>query len=145
MAFITNSDLVKERKNILQLGVADWADQIAEAHRQVIRILEARWYRKVAPAMGIDPTEVSFDESRVNADQLKKLETYKALELAYSYLVVETEEVGGFERLRDYYRRLYQDELREVLNAGVDYDWDQDQAIETLEQKKAAFRRLVRC
>jgi hypothetical protein len=147
MAYCTNDDLAKIRPRILEMGVTDWADQIAEAERQIDRVVEARWYRKAATERGLDWRATPFDKTKLadGGAALKRLACYKTLELAYEYLMTESPEASGFERQRDYFHEAYERELKEVLGAGLDYDWGGDDQIQGEEKSQVVIRTLTRC
>jgi len=146
MAYCANSDLVKIRANILSLGVTDWADQIAEADSIINRALETRWYRQACREYELDYREYQFDATLLlNADtQLKRLGTYKTLQLAYIYLANETPNPDAFERQAKNFEKLYSTELADVLAQGVDYDWDESGALYYTEKRMPSMRRLKR-
>jgi hypothetical protein len=143
--YTSDQDLVKVRKNILELGVATWTDKISDAEEHLNRLVERRWYRGAAQERGLDWTETPFAPAKVNpASQLKNLASYKALEMIYDYLATETQEPGAFERFRDHYARKFADELEEVLSIGIDYDWDASGAVSSDEKHVIVPRTLYR-
>lgn len=146
MAYCTNNDLTKYRPTILQKGVADWANQIAEAERQINRVLDVQWYRDAARDYGIDWRETPFDSTKLHEPEvhLNALACYKTLELAYAALAKETEEPDGYERHRDYYAKAYEEEFEVVLAEGIHYDWDADSEEDAFETKQTVPRRLKR-
>ena len=60
------------------------------------------------------------------------------------HLMKDAPEPDGFERQMDIFRKLYNEELREILGLGVNYDWDDDDEIASDEKYQARQRRLVR-
>ena len=50
----------------------------------------------------------------------------------------------AFEQERKLFRDMYVDELEEVLLAGLDYDWDSSDTIDSGEKSIQQVRRLMR-
>jgi len=144
-AYCSEDDLVKIRPDIMDLGVSDWSDQIEEAGSIIDRAIDVGWYRAIAENNYIDWRTTSFDrELLLNLDtQLKRLGSYKTLELAFLFLKKYSSE-DAFEEERKVFRTMYQDELNEVLTSGFDYDWDEDDEIDVGENVIPQVRRLVR-
>lgn len=144
--YCTEDDLKKIRPNIMEFGVKDWSDQINEAGDIIDRVLETRWYRRLAEENGLDWRVISFDRLLLlNAStELVRLGCYKTLELCYLFLMKHSQEADAFERQRGLFSKLYSGELKDVLDAGFDYDWDQSGAIDPGESKIPQVRRLVR-
>lgn len=144
MTYCTDSDLVKYRPNILTLGVASWEDQREEAYALINRVIQARWYRKVAPEMGYDPNVTLFDPTQIRTGTLTRLECFKTLELAYMLMMKDSPEADGFERNMKTFRNQYNEELELVLAVGIDYDWSDSNSFDDDELYLRAPRRLVR-
>ena len=145
MTYCTDQDLLNYRADILSLNVASWETQRDEAFAIINRAIIARWYRKAASVMGVDPSVTAFDPDLVMNDGLQRLECFKTLELAYFYMTKNTSEADGFERLRLIFKREYGEELDSVLGMGLTYDWDADGVVDTDEVTIQAPRRLSRC
>lgn len=149
MPYCDEDDLEKIRPNIMQLGVDGWDDQLAEADTIINRSIEARWYRAAAREYNMDYRETPFDSTKLlsSATQLKRLASYKALELAYMYLQKDKGGPEGdpFEKQAANFRKLYVSELSDVLASGLDYDWSDSGDLDYTEKKMPAVRRLARC
>lgn len=143
--YCTEDDLVLIRPDVLDLGVASWLDQITEAGKVIDRAIEVQWYRRIAEENNIDWRTTTFDRDLLlNADsQLTRLGCYKSLEYIYLYSRKHRKD-DAFEEERLLFRDMYSDELKEVLLAGIDYDWDSSGALETTETSIQQVRRLVR-
>lgn len=137
--------LTKIRPNILSKGVSDFEDQMLEAEAIVNRRIEADWYRGNAAEYGVDFRNTPFDTSLLTASQLEKVSAYKSLQLIYMYLMKDSSEEDGFERQSKLFEKLYDKEMLEVLNVGLDYDWDDDDTVEGGEKLQPRIRRLKRC
>lgn len=144
--YCTNDDLVSLRPNILLLGVADWGTEITEATTMINRAIETRWYRQACREYSLDYREYAFDADLLlnAAEQLTRLCTYKALQLAYQKLQKDSPEADAFERQAKNYSKLYTTELADVLAQGLDYDWDDSGAIGDTEKRMPSMRRLKR-
>lgn len=142
--YSTDSDLVAIRPNILSLGVADWEAMNTEARGTIDASLESLWYRAEARDRAIDPDVTPMDHDLLDHDQLKKLSCYAAFSEIYLYLTKDTPEPDGFERHRQTFATLYQQELQNILTTGVEYDWDSSDTITPDEKFKPRLRRLGR-
>jgi hypothetical protein len=142
--YSTDDDLIKIRPNILELGVSDWEETHKESFSIINRVLIARWYRSVADEYDVDWRETEFDPDKMDVSQVTRLSSYKTLELAYLSLMKDAPEPDGFERECDLFRKRYNEELREVLSIGINYDWDEDDTISSDEKYQPSQRRLVR-
>ena len=142
-----HDDLVDVRSEILKYGVSDYTIQMEESERIVNRALDSRWYRSNAENYGIDWRETPFDTDKMLAssiEQIKRACVYKSLQLVYLLLAKESPEPDGFERNSETFKKLYADEINEVLTAGIDYDWDEDDEIASSEADIPQVRRLYR-
>ncbi len=144
MTYCVDTDLVKYRSNIMDLGVVSWENQREEAYEMINRVISARWYRGASKVMGYDYRFTPFDSDLVMNDNLKRLECFKALELAYMILKKDGPKQDGFERAESSFRDRYNEELESVLAAGVDYDWDGDGEQNDDEHTIRVSRRIVR-
>lgn len=146
LLFHTDEDLLAIRPNILSYGITDFELQMQEAENIIIRMLDARWYRNVASDNGIDFRSTPLDaELFLNAtDQLSRLSSYKSLQLIYLHLMKESPEADAFERQSGTFKKLYAEEQKEVLDAGLDYDWSDDGTIDAGENIVPRIRRLQR-
>ena len=127
----------------MQLG-EDWDDMHTEAKRQIDRLLEVKWYQDEAAEYGVNPESVPYDSDLLNADQVKLLSCYKALELIYEFLMKDTPEPDGFARQMEHYAKRFDDEFQTLLSLGVEYDWDDDGTIDESERLKPKRRTLRR-
>lgn len=146
LAYHSNEDLVSVRPNIFNFGKEDFTEQMEESESIINRVLEARWYRNVATNYSVDWRSTPFDSTLLlNADtQLRRLATYKSLELIYLYLMKESREPDAFERQSGTFKKLYQNELNEVLLSGLDYDWDETGSLAADETYLPRVRRLYK-
>jgi len=143
--YCSEDDLVKIRPDIMNLGVADWTDQIVEAGIIIDRSLDTDWYRSIAENNDLDWRTSPFDRDLLLSisTQLKRLGCYKTLELAFLFLTKPMVE-DVFEQGRKVFHKMYMDELNQALISGFDYDWDEDASIAAGEKTLPQVRRLVR-
>lgn len=147
MAYSTDSDLVAIRPNILELGQAAWdtdPDMHAKAAEKINRTLVRRWYKSAASEHSLDWRDTEFDASLVEDGVLLDLSSYKTLELIYLYLMKDSPEPDGFEREMHLFRKLYNQELEEILASGIGYDWDGSGEVLDTEKYMRVPRRLKR-
>lgn len=145
--YCAEQDLVDERPNILQYGVSSWDDKIDLATQMIDEDLDSRWYRGAASNFGIDWREYPFDNDLLySSPRIKRLAVYKSLELIYRYLMKDAPpEQDAFEHQSKLYGKLYETELKTLISAGVDYDWDASGGLTSDETKQQGMRRLTRC
>jgi len=144
MPYSTDQDIAAIRPNILEFGVTDWTAMHVKAAEKINRTLIRRWYKTAAQEYSLDWRDNEFSSELIDANQVKDLSSYKALELIYLYLMKDSPEADGFEREMKIFRDLYNQELEEVLATGVNYDWDGSGAIVDTEKYHHVPRRLVR-
>lgn len=144
MTYCVDTDLLIYRNDILSHGVSSWEDQRKEAYAMINRIVSIKWYRAASAEMGYDYKWTAFNPDLVMNDNLKRLEVFKTLELAYMLLKKDGPEVDGFERNESSFRDRYNEELDLVFADGIDYDWDGNDIQDDDEYKIRVKRRLVR-
>lgn len=142
--YCSESDLIKIRPKILELGVTDWTEQIAEASDIIDRAIEVKWYRRIAEENNVNWRTTLFDRDMLKSasTQIKRVGCYKALELIFMYLMKHRAD-DAFEKEREMFSKLYKEEMHEVLLAGLDYDWDDDD-LDSDEISVPRVRRLMR-
>ena len=142
--YCDESDLIKIRPSILELGVDSWSDQIVEAGDIIDRAIEANWYRRIAEENSVDWRTTLFDRDQLTnaSSQVRRAACYKTLELIFMYLMKHRVD-DAFEKQRKLFSELYLNEMRDVLISGLDYDWDDD-GLSSDEISVPQVRRLVR-
>lgn len=137
-------DLIKIRPKMLELGVTDWSEQIAEAGNIIDRAIEVKWYRRIAEENNVNWRTTLFDRDMLKSasSQIKRAACYKTLELVFMYLMKHRAN-DAFEKEREMFAKLYKEEINEVLLAGLDYDWDDDD-LDSDEISVPRVRRLMR-
>ena len=146
MAYCASDDLSTIRPNIHDLGIPDWTDIISEGDLIINRTIELRWYRPQCKENGLDYRNTPFDSALfLTASQLKRASIYKALELAYLFLMKDAPEPDAFERQMQTFQKLYSSELKELRASGLDYDWDGSGDLDYTEMLSPQVRRLQKC
>jgi len=142
--YCSDSDLIKIRPRMLELGVTDWTPQIVEAGNIIDRAIEVKWYRRIAEENDVNWRTTLFDRDLLKSSdtQLTRVACYKSLELIFMYLMKHRAD-DAFEKEREMFSKLYKEEMREVLLAGLDYDWDDDD-LDSDEIAVPRVRRLMR-
>jgi len=142
--YCSEDDLILIRPGILDLGVLDWSAQIVEMGKILDRAIEVQWYRNVADDNAVDWRTTLFDRELLSnaEEQLTRVACYKTLELIFMFLMKHRAN-DAFATERELFAKLYKEELREVMIAGLDYDWDDD-GLGTDEISVLRVRRLVR-
>jgi len=142
MPYSSDSDLIKVQQDIMDLSVPDWADQHIEAERVINRDVETKWYRPVSSDIGVTAI---FNPALIIATDLTMLSVFKALELAYLFMVHNTTDEHFIKKM-ELFRLRYETELESIISNGLVYDWlgngDTSQPIYSANQSR--FRRLVR-
>jgi hypothetical protein len=144
MAYSDDADIIAIRPNITSLGVADWSDMHDKAAEKINRVIIRRWYKDAAAEYSLDWRDTEFNSALVEANTLKDLSCFKTLELCYMYLMKDSPEPDGFEREMNLFRKLYNQELEEILAIGIGYDWDGSGAVVDTEKYQRIPRRLTR-
>ena len=142
-SYTDDDDLLNYRPNILNLGKNDWTAKHEEAFDIINRAIIARWYKNWCYDHDIDFTVTEFDPDRLDTDQVKRLIYLTTLALIYLYVMAESPS-GHFKGEMELFHNLYNQELKEVLAVGINYDWDESDTIETDEKYLSSRRQLVR-
>ena len=145
--YCSEADLVEERSNIMQYGVVSWDNKIDQAVQIIDEDLDLRWYRGVASDFGVDWREYPFDNDLLySSPRIKRLAVYKTLELIYRYLMKDAPpDQDAFSHQSKTYGKLYETELKSLIESGIDYDWDASGGLTYEETKQQGQRRLTRC
>ena len=146
MAYSEDSDLIEIRPDILDLGVSGWDAKHNEAQLIIDRAIDRKWYRSIALDNNVDYRDVPYDGDTLSDGgvQLLRLSCYKTLELIYLFVQKNTEKGDGFERQRKIFKDLYTEEFNDVINSGIDYDWDRSGEVSIDEKMQTKKRRARR-
>ena len=121
------TDLQRTRSDIVDAGVDSLDDYIDDAEAQINDRLDTAWYRGAARERGIDYVETRFDPDLVTVtSQIKAVAVYLTLALVYESVSRSDDETDPFAQLGRRYRNLYMVEIEALLQAGIDYDYEDD-------------------
>lgn len=137
MAFSTDSDLAEIVPDILSLGILSFTDEHAKAQLDIEREIRNRWWEK----RGISG---ELNTSLLTESQWTRSAVYLVL---WKYALPQlTNWVDGdrFQNMIDFYKSRYGEELEAVFQDGVEYDADDDNAIDDSEKAAVNHGRLVR-
>ena len=122
-----DKDLVNIRPNILNNGQADFTWAHEKAYDEINEVIEADWYMGAATFHNIDPHKTAMDVSLLDAEELKDLSVYKALE--YIYISMAKDIIPGNDgpfAWAAWARQQYEDAMTRLLKIGPSYDWKDD-------------------
>lgn len=133
--YSNDEDLLQYMPDVRTHGHKDFDDDHLEAKKDIDRIIEVRWYRprlhrRINQDIELLDGDVSFDpEKMLNAvAQLKKASCFLVLgEYILPKLSNFTVTEGNgdeFQNRADYFADRFNREIDQVLNVGIDYDWD---------------------
>jgi len=134
MAYSTDSDLELKRNGIVDLLPDGTSGIRAMAESDMLHDLELLWYRSAAETMGYDWRETPMNAENLVESELKRLSVLATLRAIYEHLMLESEDISAYERMRDKYDEQYQKMLQQLIDAGISYDWDEDGEIEDVEK-----------
>lgn len=147
MAFATNDDLVKIHPTVLDHGVVDWTDELAMAEDDITTMIKTKWF---LVEFGSYRTRGMVAQPVYNPDllvgsQWTKAVCYRALS-AYIMPKLSTFRPEGdtFSVASDFYKARFDDEMDMQLNAGVQYDVNDDGEIKEAEKFSTFSNRLYR-
>lgn len=137
MAYSTDTDLVSYQPDILDLGIDDFTADHDKAFDDINRELLAKfWVKK--------NTSNEFNTNLLTATQFKVASAYLVL---WKYALPKlTNWVDGdrFQSMIEFYKSRYNDEMADILAAGVEYDADDDGSITSIEKQAIGAGRLSR-
>lgn len=113
------------------------ARQVAE--EKLLHDLELGWYRHAAAGCGVDWRATPMDPNRLEGGQLKYLSILGTLAHIYQS---DAKPGDVLEERAKMHRASYAHELKALMTAGVDYDWNGVSGIETHEKAVPAHRFL---
>lgn len=137
MAYSADSDLIEYQPDILSFGIDIFVDEHEKAKSDIIRELKFKWYSK-------KNTSVEFDPDLLIDSQFKVASVYLVL---WKYALPQlTNWISGdrFQSMIEFYKSRYNDEMADILAAGVEYDADNDGSITSIEKQSIGAGRLTR-
>ena len=146
-AFATNDDLVRLHPTVLDHGVVDWTDELAEAQKDVELIIKTKWFLIEFGSMrtrgqAYTPT---FNPDLLVPEQWRKAVCYRAL--AYyimPHMATFRPEGDTFSTAAEFFDTRFDDEMDLQLGGGVMYDLNADGNISNNEKFPTLTTRLYR-
>lgn len=132
----TVEDLKKIRRSIELLGT-DIEEFIPQAILKTTNDLDNMWYRSAANQRGVDTGAYPFDSNLIlPAEQVTNLLCYHVLFLFYRAIVPDIDnQENPYVEQRDYFDRVYREEMSNIIKYGLTYDWDSSGIITSDEDK----------
>lgn len=137
MTYSVDSDLVEYQPDILDLGITAFTNLHAMAKSDIDRELLSKWFLP-------RNTGTEFDSSLLTATQFKVASVYLVL---WKYALPQLTNWVGDDRfisMIDFYKLRYNEEMADILAAGVEYDEDQDGVITSTEKRVTGAGYLSR-
>ena len=132
MPYSIDSDLQKVQKNIMSLDANGFLDHHIEAELIIDRDIENDWFFEARDNGGHSG---DFDSSLIlPQSQLKRLSTYKAIELIYMFMAQNSVDDPFVTKSKMFADR-YKSELLSVIANGIAYDWSGDGSGESVENQ----------
>ena len=147
MTFAVNADLLRYMPTIMDNGVEDWTQELAEAESDVINIIKAKWFfvefgNQRTRGMAIQPI---YKPELLTASQWTKATCYRAL-TAYILPKLSTfrPEGDSFQKQIDFYDQRFDEEMDIQFSVGVEYDINKNGVISESEKFPVLTNRLYR-
>jgi len=138
MAFATNNDLVDLVRGIFDHCVEVWTTQLLSAQGDVERKIQAEWYNNRYYSGDWDPTLLT-------ETQWTRATCYRALSV---YILTQLTQwrVDGdsFQEQIDFYQEKFAEEMSDQFAIGIQYDSNEDGAIDSGEEFTRPDTRLWR-
>lgn len=116
-AYATDEDLVKFIPDIFDHGVDSFNEEMTRSTGDVQRRIKSDWWM-------IENDPNLFDATKLKASEWKRTTVYHALAYYIMPRLSNFSEDDSFQRQMVFYRERYQEEFKDVLNAGISYDDD---------------------
>ena len=116
-AYATDEDLVAIIPDIFDHGVDSFTDELLRSTDDVKRKIKTDWWM-----LEHDPND--FDATKLKASEHKRTTVYHALAYYILPRLSNFSEDDSFQRQMVFYKERYQEEFKDVLNAGISYDDD---------------------
>lgn len=148
MAYANNEDLMElVGTTIFDHGVEDFADELAKAEADVNRYIEVNWFNKTYAARNrLVGTTVgtTFDETKLTDAQWTHSTIFLAM---YRYILPRLSPFRGddaFTNQITFYRQRFNEEIKEEMAKGVEYDQNADGTVTEGEKHQINKDRVYR-
>jgi len=147
MTFATNPDLLKYMPTVMEHGVTDWTQELADAEDDIKLIVKTKWFFVEFGSLrtrGMVQQPV-YDPTLLVASQWNKATCYRAL-CAYILPKLSTFRVEGdvFQKQMDFFDARFDEEMDLQLSSGVKYDLNKDSNIGNAEEFPTLTNRMYR-
>jgi hypothetical protein len=137
MAMSVDTDLQSIVPDILDLGIASFSSEHAKAKADIERRLRREWWPNKGLAGELNTTLLT-------ESQFTRTAAYLVLwKYALPQLTTWVAD-DRFKIMLDHYREMYESEFQDVLEDGVEYDYNDDDVISVSERAPVHMGRLVR-
>jgi len=136
MAFATNTDITQYSSEVMDQGVTDWSDQLADAEQDVINLVKTKYWNTQRGG--------TFDSTLLTEAQWTKTTVFRAL----SYYILPKlstfrEDDVWLEQVH-FYKERFNEELDIQFGVGIEYDTDDDGVVQEGEKNEFVQTRLFR-
>ena len=152
MAFATRSSLLIYQPDIGDMGLSTGEQDafITQAIADVERDIRNRWFSVYQSTRVRDVSvmdEIEMDASKLTDSQWTRATVYRCLGFLICPALTRFNPTGAedrFQKMGEFYRGMYEQELNDILRDGVEYDADGDGSIVDAEKVATHNLRLVR-
>lgn len=137
MAYSTDGDLQVILPDILEMGIESFADEHARAKADILRELRINWWVR-------KNIQGDIDETKLTDSQFEKLSAYLVLWKYALPQLTNWHDEDRFQKMIQFYKSRYGEELEMVLRDGIEYDADGDSTVEQEEKQPVHHGRLTR-
>ena len=145
MAYASLDDLLQVEPTIQDYGNLDWEAELARSETEVNRILQVRWF--LGYKNKSNQPAIQFNPDLLTPSQWTQATVYHALAFHICPKLSKFETEGNedkFQVMMNYYQGRFEHEMDLCLRLGVEYDANDNNAIDSGEQVPAGSLRLVR-
>ena len=152
MAFATRASLLTYQPDIDEMGLttAQQDTFVAQAIADVERDIRNRWFSVYQSSRIRDISsleEIEMDTSKLTDTQWTRATVYRCLGFLICPALTRFNPTGSedrFQKMGEFYRSMYEQELDDILRDGVEYDQDGSGTISNSEKAPTHNLRLVR-
>jgi len=145
--FAQDSDLLEYEPEITNYGIQSFADLHVKTTQDILRKLRIEWWPRATYGRYdiTTGTYTEMDNNLLTYSQFTKAAVYHVLaEYVYPRLSTFSPDGDVFREKMMYYKEKFSIEFKEILQDGVEYDYDSSGTIEDSEKQAQHFNRLVR-
>jgi hypothetical protein len=139
MTISTDNDILEYLPDLHDYGITDFSDEHIKTRTDILRKLRVDWYPKVIGS------STEMDETLLTDSQFTRAAVFHVL----SYYILPkltqfTTEGDRFERMMEFYKLRYDEEMDLVIRDGVEYDINDDGSVTDSEKPPLNTLRLER-